>query len=171
MTKINLSYNHDSYSDKELNESLSDLLEEQALGAMSSVHNGQPHINTAYFVPSNDLTLYFLSPPDDRHSLFVKENPSVAIALWKHPEEWGINLHGVQLFGTCEKLGIGTELVSAMSLYLKRFPAVQCIIKEPGKIMDGVNSRLYAVRVSSIKLLDEARFGEEKYIELEPVRK
>ncbi len=170
MLDITLAYNHPDHSDKELNESLSDLLTAQSLGAMSSTRDGKAHINTAYFAVSNNVTLYYLSPPRDTHSRYIEENPSVAIALWKQPEEWATNLHGIQLFGTCEKLSVGAELISAMSLYLKQFPAVKCIIKEPGKIMDGIKSRLYAIRVSSIKLLDEQRFGEEKYIELTPVR-
>lgn len=169
MTTLKTTFGHANYSDQALNESLDHLLRENSLGAMASVRGTEAYVNTAYFVYTDELALYFLSQPTDTHSGNIVENHSVAVAIWGTPEHWGENLHGVQFFGTCEQLGFGTELVTAMRLFLQRFPAFKAVMKQPGEFADGVASRMYAVRVSSLKLLDEPRFGRRKYIEIKPL--
>ena len=169
MEKINAQFNHPEYEDEAINTSLTHLLSNNSLCAMASISGNIAHINTAYFVYDSNLSLYFLSQPTDMHSANITQNSSVAIAIWSQSKQWGEDLQGVQLFGTCKQIGLGKQLISAMKLFLTRFPAFKAIMKHPGEFADGVPSRMYAVEVSSLKLLDEPQFGRRNYIELKVV--
>lgn len=166
MTGIKVQFGHDSISDGELNASLSDLLMANEVGALASTKGDQAHINTAYFVYSSAMQLYFLSQPTDVHTGNIAANPSVAVAIWSTPEKWGENLQGIQIFGRCEELRLGSEMISAMALFVKRFPAFKSIMKRPGEFRDGVSSRMFVVRPNRARLLDEPRFGRRNYVEL-----
>jgi nitroimidazol reductase NimA-like FMN-containing flavoprotein (pyridoxamine 5'-phosphate oxidase superfamily) len=166
MSKLNVAFGHGHYSDAALGESIGELLAENSLGAMASVDNGVAHIHTAYFVHSADLTLYFLSQPTDAHTRFIAQNPSVAVAIWSTPVSWGEDLRGVQVFGRCDEVKAGAELLAGMRLFLSRFPAFKAIVKRPGEFKAGIASRMFAVRPSALRLLDEPRFGRRNYIDL-----
>lgn len=168
MSELTLSFGHPDYDDSTLSESIGSLLSSNHLGAMASIRDGSTsHINTAYFVHDSHLTLYFLSQPSDQHSANISQCDSVAVAIWATPERWGESLHGVQLFGRCEMLGTGTELAKAMGLFLATFSSFASIIRHPGQFIEGVTSRMYAVRPMSLKLIDEPRFGRRNYIVLD----
>ena len=165
MQSISASFGHASIDDDSIRESLSQLLTLNRLGAMASIRDVSfSYVNTAYFVYDARLTLYFLSQPEDQHVKNCENNESVAVAVWGTPQLWGTDLHGVQMFGRCEKVGVGIELISAMRLFLSAFPACASIFLEPGRFREGVNSQMFAVRVQSMKLLDERRFGRRVYI-------
>lgn len=166
MNTLTFKYSHPDFSDKEINSSIESILKSNSLGAMSSINGSKSYVNTAYFVYSNDLVLYFLSQPTDIHVSNITNNSSVAVAIWETPDNWGENLRGLQLFGTCKQLSLGKELLDGMKLFIKKFPAFKSIIKHPGEFADGVASRMYAIRISSVKILDEPQFGRRKYITL-----
>jgi uncharacterized protein YhbP (UPF0306 family) len=164
-----LTFAHERYSDQALNESIAAILTENNLGAMASVRGAEAYINTAYFVYSDDLSLYFLSQRGDTHSGNVDSNPSVAVAVWAATPRWGEDLRGLQLFGECEMLSFGTELIKGMQLFARQFPAFSSLVKHPGEFAEGVTSRMYRIRVSALKLIDEPRFGRRNYIYARPI--
>ena len=167
---LSLTFAHQQYSDQALNESVDAILNESHLGAMASVRGTEAYINTAYFVYSDDLSLYFLSQRGDAHSKNVDANPSVAVAVWAASARWGEDLRGLQLFGECVSLSLGADLVKGMQLFARQFPAFSSLVKHPGEFAEGVTSRMYRISVSALKLLDEPRFGRRNYIYAEPRR-
>ena len=168
MAKLNVCFQNDEYSDEELTESIESILEANELSAMATVRNGESHIHTAYFVYSESLEIYFLSQPTDMHTANIKENHSIAVAIWNNSDEWGEHLQGLQVFGICEEIPfLGKESVKAMRLFFQRFPAFKQIMKHPGEFKTGVTSRVYVVRPHWLKLLDEPRLGRRNYITVE----
>lgn len=164
---LNLSFGHPQYGDADLNESISGVLDANELAAISTVRDGaNSHIHTAYFAYGDNLEIYFISPLTDQHSVNIGANASVAMAIWNKTERWGESLQGVQIYGKAEVLGFGLNLVKGMTCYLKRFNAFAGIIKHPGEFAEGISSRMFVIRPSSIKLLDEPRFGRRNYIVL-----
>jgi uncharacterized protein YhbP (UPF0306 family) len=111
------------------------------------------------------LTLYFISAQADVHSQDIAINPAVAVAIWTTPETWGKDLQGIQVFGRCEELRVGPELLGAMRLYLARFPAFTALLKNPEEFKAGVHARMYAVRPERLRLVDEPAFGHRTFID------
>ena len=167
MSGLDVKFGHAELGDEELCRSIEDIIRESNLGAMSSVKGNEAHVNTAYFVCSRTLDLYFLSQARDQHSQNIKDNPSVAVAFWKTPDTWSENLQGVQIFGTCTQLPLGPKAVHAMSLFVTRFPAFRTIVGRPGEFAEGITSRMYRVKPERLRLLDEPSFGRRNYIDLD----
>lgn len=171
MVRLNVRFNHDEYSDAQLSRSVGSILSESDLCAMSTVKGKQSHIHTAYFVCDEFLQVYFLSQPMDIHSQNIEKNPSIAVAIWSPCEEWGEHLRGLQIFGICERLAfLQEESITAMKLFVQRFPTFKSIVKHPGEFIRGVTSKIYVVRCQWLKLIDEPTFGRRNYITLSIAR-
>ena len=170
MTEITATFGHSDYTDEQLRESISELLTGVELAGLASVDGAEAHIATVSFVAAHDLTLYFISAASDVHSRNFADNPSAAAAIWATPPAWGDPLYGIQVFGTCAELKVGGEFLSAMKLYLARFPAFTGLLKNPGEFKAGVHARMYALRPTRLRLVDEARFGRRTFIDADVAR-
>jgi uncharacterized protein YhbP (UPF0306 family) len=165
MTTIALAFGHPDYADADLSASIDGIMARSELAALATERDGEPHVATVSYAFTRDLTLYFISARADVHSQDLAANPSAAVAVWTTPETWGQNLQGIQLFGTCEELRVGPELAAAMRLYLARFPAFTSLLKNPGEFKAGVHARMYAMRPTRLRLVDEAAFGDRTFID------
>ncbi len=165
MTTIKASFGHPDFSDAQLRESVADILSRNELGALATARDGEPHAATVSYAFADDLTLYFISAQTDVHTQDIAVNPSAAVAIWVTPESWGKDLQGLQLFGLCEEVKVGRELLAAMHLYLARFPAFTALLKNPGEFKKGIGSRMFAMRPTRIRLIDEPRFGYRVFID------
>ena len=141
MSKLSATFGNADHSDQDLRAALSELLDQNKTCAMASMGEGGVHINTAFFAYAPDLTFYFVSQRANRHSVNVAKNPSVAVAIWTAPDEWGVPVKGVQLFGTCEEVKVGPELLRGMRLYATRFSAFSAMLQNPGEFKTGVTLR------------------------------
>ena len=165
MTMIEVAFGHPEHSDADLCESIDGILSRSELAAFATSRDGEPHVATVSYAFTRDLTLYFISAQTDVHSQDITANPAAAVAIWTTPEAWGKELQGIQLFGRCEVLGVGPEFLAAMRLYLARFPAFTALLKNPGEFKTGVHARMYAMRPSRLRLIDEATFGHRTFID------
>jgi len=170
MNKLNITLAHPSFPSNDLCESVASILDENDSGAMSTLRGNKAYINTAFFTYSSDLHLYFLSRLYDEHSKNIEQNHSTAVAIWSIPEVWGTDLRGVQLFGTSELVPF-SKLIEPLRIYNQRFPLFSNTVKHPEDFNKGVTeSRIYVLKVDSLKLLDEPRFGRRNYLTLEVKR-
>lgn len=171
MATLKVRFDHAEYSDVELAQSVECILDDNELSAMATVRDDESHIHTAFFVYDELLNIYFLSQPGDIHSVNVQKNSSIAVAVWGESEEWGEDLVGVQIFGTCEEVPfLSKESVKAMKMFIQRFPAFKQIVKHPGEFKTGVASRVYVARSEWLKVLDEPRFGRRNYITVNVIK-
>jgi uncharacterized protein YhbP (UPF0306 family) len=164
MTSLNVQFNHPAYRNRDLVESITDILDDHFILAMATVHNGEAYINSAHYAYNDRLEMVIFTHPYSEHGKNLAANPSAAAAISKRPEAWGMNLQGVQLFGTCA-LVEEDELEAAIDTYAARFPAFSHVIQVAEDFeRDITDMRLYELKVNQVKLIDEHRFGHRNWI-------
>ena len=163
--KLNL--HHPQYSSSQLAESITDILNNNTLAAFSNIMGEESYIFTSYFAYSDKLELYYFSGQTTQHVKNLDRNKSTAVAVWNPTVNWGKDLQGIQLFGTSQ-LVQGIAIAEAIMLYTKRFVNFADIIKMPEDFAKGITeSRFFVVKVKTLKLIDEVRFGHRNYITVE----
>lgn len=164
MSGLNVQFNNPAYRNRDLAESICDILDSSIILAMATVHNTDAYINSAHYAYNERLELVIFTHPFSEHSKNLAVNPSVAAAIWKRPEAWGQNLQGVQLFGTCSLVS-GDNAQAAIDTYAARFPQFSHLIRVAEDFERGITDlRLYRLQVAQVKLIDETRFGHGNWI-------
>ncbi|TMM32951.1 MAG: hypothetical protein E6F93_07005 [Actinobacteria bacterium] len=131
------------------------LLDASTLCAIASFSGRQAHVNTAYFAWADDFRLIWLSEPGAKHSRNVRDNGSVAIAVFDSHQTWGTSDRGVQLFGSARELK-GKQAEAAERAYAKRFPDYR---RE-----DNSAYAFYSLRPRRLKLFDERTLGPGVFV-------
>lgn len=90
-----------------------------------------PHAATVFYAVDDDLRLIFLSAPDSAHGSHIGAVGAapVAVTVAAHYDDWTL-IQGVQLWGTARLLR-GPAKAAAMAVYLRRFPFVRDMMKQP----------------------------------------
>jgi len=157
------------FPDKRIQRSVFRILRDSALCSMSTVAPGtRAHINTAYFCYSPDLNFYFLSDPDSLHCKNLERNPSMAMMVMNSSQTWGGSDRGIQLFGTCHRVG-GPAAKEAERQYGSRFPAYATWLRRTDRAGRRSADLLrafafYRFVPTRIKILDEAEFGGAAFV-------
>jgi uncharacterized protein YhbP (UPF0306 family) len=132
------------------------LLDASTLCAIATVGaSGRPHVNTAYFAWSPEFEIVWMSEPNARHSLNIRANDSVAIAVYDSAQTWGKPDRGIQLFGSA-RLVDGVDAEAAEVLYAKRFSTYHAI--------DLTAYRFYLFRPRRLKLFHERELGAGTFV-------
>jgi uncharacterized protein YhbP (UPF0306 family) len=133
-----------------------DLLEASPLCAIATVtRHGDAHINTAYFAPSPELHLVWLSEPDAAHSRNLRKTGTSAVAVYDSTQSWGKPDRGIQLFGAAHR-ATDAESSGAEALYGGRFPDFES--------KNLASYRFYIFRPVRVKLFDETELGAGRFI-------
>jgi uncharacterized protein len=170
MTKLNVQFNHPAYRNRDLAESITDILDSNIILAMATVQNCEAYINSAHYAYNSRLELVIFTHPYSEHGKNLALNPSVAVTVSKRPEAWGMNLQGVQMFGTCA-LVEDAGLDEAIQTYRSHFPAFSHLIQTAADFeRDITDMRLYRIQVEQVKLIDEHRFGHRNWITVPVIR-
>jgi uncharacterized protein YhbP (UPF0306 family) len=156
-----------NYPEEKLVQSILNIFQNNTILAMSTIADKFVHINTAYFAFKSIKELIIVSDKDSMHSVNLKSNSSVAVAIWNNSGVFGLNHQGLQMFGTCEKASFD-KVFEALSLYNNRFNAFASMVKHPDDFKKGLmKARIYIIKIKNIKLTDELNFGRKKIISLE----
>jgi uncharacterized protein YhbP (UPF0306 family) len=131
------------------------LLDASTLCAIASVGGKQAHVNTAYFAWGDGFRLIWLSEPGAKHSRNVRDNASVAIAVFDSHQAWGKPDRGIQLFGSTRELS-GKSVEQAERIYGDRFPDF--------RRQDNSAYAFYGLRPRSLKLFDERTLGRGVFV-------
>jgi len=166
MSKLLIHFDHPQYLDTVLGESITGLLDDCTEFALATTNGDKAHISIAHFAYNRVLDLYILTPPYSQHIKNLDINPSVALAIWDAKKRFGEEKREIIAFGACERVQ-KLDMANALRQYSQRFRGLLEIVKHPMDFAKGAtDSRLFVVKVSEIRLLDEQRFGKEKYIYL-----
>ncbi len=132
---------------------------------MASIKSGKESwIHTAFYAYSSKLRLYYVSPPSAQHSNNIGQNESVAVSIFDTHQNPTDEKSGVQIFGMCRQAA-GEDVVEGLKLYSERFSWLSKYIKTPEDFDKGIlESKLYIITPQTIKILDEAVYGEEKWV-------
>lgn len=134
-----------------------DLLNASPLCAIATVspRGRRAHVNTAYFAPGPEFDIVWLSEPQARHSLNVRTNGTVALAVYDSHQSWGTPDRGIQLFGSAREVD-GEEVHDSEALYESRFPDYDQV--------DLDAYRFYRFRPRRLKLFDERLLGTAVFV-------
>jgi len=78
--------------------------------------NGDPWIANLFYVYDKDYNFYWYSPKDSLHSQKIKENPTVALAIFDSTAI-GNNVDAVYIKAKANEITTKSELAKAMILY------------------------------------------------------
>ena len=88
-----------------------------------------PHAASVFYAVDEKLRLYFLSRPHSIHAGHIGEKGPVAVTVTEEYGDWKM-IQGVQLWGDAWPL-TGTAKVTALALYVTRFPFVRDLLRQP----------------------------------------
>ena len=160
--KINL-LDEGDWSKEEVEESLREIISENKLLSMATVDGEEPHVNTAFYAFDQELKLYILTPPETRHGENLENNSSVAVDIHDSHQNWTDDKQGLQIFGQAKKV---ENTSKALEIYKDRYPELGEFATNKEELKE-LDSELYVVKPSRIKLFDEPRFGTETWINVE----
>lgn len=165
MTVIQGVFHHEVVKDETINRSLNEILSNNILLSMASIKEEKySWIHTAFYAYSSKLRFYYVSPPSAQHSKNIDQNQSVAVSIFDTHQNPTDQKSGLQIFGMCRR-ATGEEVAEGLTLYSERFPWLSKYIKTPDDFDKGIlESKLYIITPHTIKMLDEAVFGEEKWV-------
>jgi uncharacterized protein YhbP (UPF0306 family) len=98
------------------------------VATVSPVENA-PHAAHVFYAVDDSLRLVFLSRPTSLHGVHIGDEGPVAVTVSEEYGEWE-EIQGVQLWGRARLLGGGAK-AGALALYLKRFPFVRDLMRDP----------------------------------------
>jgi uncharacterized protein YhbP (UPF0306 family) len=153
------------YESKNLARSILGIAEKVTLCTMATVNADRTsHINTAYVCYDSALRFYFISDVETQHGKNIAARPSLAVALFSTEHRWGKPISGLQLFGTCRR-ATGLAAAKALLLYGRRFHDYAKYARSLSKAQRLAGSfRFFVFTPTSLRLVDEPRFGEENFI-------
>lgn len=88
-----------------------------------------PHAASVFYAMDDSFRLVFLSKPSSLHGRHIGESARVAVTVSEDFQDWGA-IQGVQLWGEARRL-TGAAKAGAFALYLRRFPFVRDLLREP----------------------------------------
>jgi uncharacterized protein YhbP (UPF0306 family) len=132
-------------------------------GAVTTQTADGPWIFTAYLA-FRDNCCWFTSQEATRHVPELRENPAVAVAMWKEPRQWGEKLVGLQLSGRAKEVLTETEASSGLEVLHDKFPGTLNTIPSPEAVL-GSSKRtcLFMVQFANGTVRDEDSLGKGRF--------
>jgi len=130
---------------------------------IATVSGEQPWGATVFFAADNAHEIFWLSPPNARHSREIGLNDRVAATITL-PHQYGEAWQGVQVEGTAKEIDIA-ETERFFQAYAERFNAHYRLAP---MISGDDASRLYRLKPSLFVLYDEQNFATEPRQEWRP---
>lgn len=132
------------------------LSEAPTMQVASSV-GGQPWVCTVYFVPDEELNLYWLSLPTRRHSQEVAKNPKIAISVPVKFDKQPVI--GISTEGQATIVSDGGVVKEVMASYVSKYKQGQDF---HNNFLEGKNQHmLYKFTPKSFVLFDEVNFPDD----------
>lgn len=113
-----------------------------------------------FYAYDHDMNLYVITDPNSLHGKMIQKNPNVSGAIYSTNSIWGTNIQGIQFTGIAERVSILSTIAHG-EYYLKRFPIARKFISSPELLLsDKMKSRLYSIKLKTIKIYDEINFPD-----------
>lgn len=146
--------------------SVEEILNSNLLCTISSIGGrGEPHSKTAYFAADDSLDVIILTQPSTRHGQNVQVDKRVSLTIFDSSQVWGQPHKGLQLSGVCSQVP-DLENPAAFECYASKHPALLELASSSDVMLRDLESRFFRVNVGAIRLIDEARFGEETHFDM-----
>lgn len=130
-----------------------EVLETTTLALGTAGPGGTPFGTPVFFAADRDLALVFFSDPDTLHVQHLVGRPDASATIYPATGDW-MEIRGLQVAGTVERILPGDGWERAWAAYVAKFP----FVAELRPIVDA--SWLLALRPTWIRLIDNRRgFG------------
>ena len=135
------------------------LLAREHLAAFSVQGTHGPLVWTAFFAVVEPRGIVVLTSRISNHGAQLHADTPVSLCVFERCSEWGNPIYGLQAAGV-----VANSQPSQLSeTYSRRFPQYAKWVDDGGK----TQAEFLLIELRRIKLVDEARFGEEVFIEAE----
>ena len=142
-------------------ESASLLMQKEHLAAFGILNREKLGIWTAYFALPDFGEIVILTSAASAHGRFLLPGTQIAMCLFLRTQSWGDPIAGLQAYG---EVAIADQ-VDSEQVYSKRFAEFAAWRRDGGQS----NAAFYLIRLNALKLVDESRYGEEKFIEIQRI--
>ena len=132
---------------------------QSTLALSTSGDAGAPCVAPLFYLPGDNLEIYWFSSPRSGHGRNLKRDPAAALAVYGHTERWE-EIRGCQMRGAVETI-TGRRRRAVASAYVERFRL--------GALFQAamLRSRLYMFRPRWVRYIDNSRgFGFKFEIDL-----
>ncbi len=131
---------------------------------VATVVADQPWNCTVYFAADENLSLYWISKPETRHSMEIKNNSKVAAAI---PVKFdNLIVRGLSIEGDAEEVTDQSEIEKGSKLYSDKFSRGQDWYRD---FVAGKNPhKLYRIKPRKFALFDRVNFPDNDYQEYTP---
>ncbi len=100
---------------------------------------------TGLFYASEDLTLYFVSDPKTRHGQNLSLNPVAAATIQEDYHDWPA-IKGIQMEGTCERVGNPLHLAKIGAIYVHKFPFAARFLSPTSALHQSLSQKVGGVK-------------------------
>lgn len=131
-------------------------LDEGQVMQLGTSHDGQPRVNTVFYVPSDDYrAVYWMSEPRRRHSEDIANDARVAGAI-AIKTDWPVV--GLQFIGQASVVDGEEEMTIIIKKYNQKYDYVAEGFVE--RFKEGTNKHLlYRMSITSMELFDQENFA------------
>jgi uncharacterized protein YhbP (UPF0306 family) len=138
------------------------LLRSQSTLSLSTVTaEGGPRAVPLFYLPGENLRLYWFSSASSGHSHDLKRNAAAAVAIYRPAEHWRA-IRGVQMRGTVSIVTVPAERRAVADAYVERFRLDTLLRAAMSR------STLYRFEPSWLRYIDNSnRFGYTREISID----
>ncbi len=123
---------------------------------------------TAFYVTTDNRTLYFKSRTASVHSVALQKNPSAAISVYT-PGSTYSEKSGIQCLGTVSRVTDLAEMATVVALYAKKFVgSKQKFAAIPELVSEFASSTMYKFTIEKVKVMDSTKgIHSEQFLPIE----
>jgi len=131
------------------------------MGPTASNAGNAPHAASVFYAMDDSFRLVFLSKPSSLHGTHIGEVAPVAVTVSEDYQDWEM-IRGVQLWGEARRL-TGMAKTGALAVYLRRFPFVGDLLREPRTAGVSRNVAVYRIELQRAAFTDNTTgvFGRQ----------
>ena len=136
---------------------IEEYMNKAVLMQVATVHENKPWVCSVYFAYDEQLSLYWISSVDRRHSRELSENPFVSGAIVL-PHTPGDDVQGIQFEGTAKRINDSSEATIGMKYYATRFSMPD---ERVHTVLNGSDGHVcYRITPATYVLFDEVHFPD-----------
>lgn len=146
-------------TDTEIRDAVARLLDTHSVLTMATLHAGRPHAVSLIYA-NDDLSLYWLSSPDSRHSLALQDSPAVSITIARQYTDFQ-EICGLQMRGDAWCVTDKKEIERGVTCLSVRYPFLKQFQSGAAHLMKQFDAAsVYRFDANEITLIDNGRgFG------------
>ncbi len=118
---------------------------------------------SVYYVVDDDFNLFFVSESTTTHIQNTRRNSQVAVNIADSSQKVTAKKIGLQIQGKVNEESNRSKLKTIVSMWNRVNPGLADVVNLKNIIHKVINSKVYRIRPTLIKLFNEALYGSEGF--------